>query len=159
MTVKKIKKPKKGAPTNSNLKRPKEFEVFAKWLAISPLLKLLSERELEKIGVDDSEELWLLKIKTQADFAKKFKIGPDTLSEWKSLRGLWELVDAFKKQWGKSKTPSILAGFYRKAVSEGDAARVKLWLQYFEDWIPEEKTKLGFGDERVESVEIKIRRK
>jgi hypothetical protein len=159
MTVKKIKKPKKGIPIKSDLKRKKEFEIFARWLAISPLLKFLTEKELAKIGVDDPEEMKLLKIKTQEEFAKKFKLNVDTLTDWKKKKNLWELVDELKKQWGKSKTPSVLTGFYRKAVSEGDAARVKLWLQYFEDWIPEEKTKLGFGDEKVESVEIKIKKK
>jgi hypothetical protein len=28
----------------------------------------------------------------------------------------------------------VLAGMYKKAVSEGNATEVKLWLQYFDDW-------------------------
>lgn len=154
---KKSKKDKKDTLINSNLKKKKEFETFAKWLAISPLWKLLNERELAKIGVDDPEELWLLKIKKQLDFAKKFDVGPDTLSEWKDRKELWDLVDKYKKQWGKSKTPSVLAGFFRKAAREGDAARVRLWLEYFEDF--SSKTKLGFEDDKIELVEIKIKRK
>ncbi len=115
----------------TTIHRKKEFEAFAKWLAISPLLRLLNEKELVKIGVDDPAELALLKIKTQIEFAEKFNIGPDRLSDWKERDEFWELVDIFEKKWGRNKTPSVLAGFYRKTLKEGDAPRVKLWLQYF----------------------------
>lgn len=116
------------------LRRYREFETYAKWFSLSPVLRLLSEDQLNKLGIDSPEELELLKIKNQREFARKFKIGEDVLSEWKQREDFWQLVDKLKKQWGKSKTPSVLVGFFKKAVSEADAARVKLWLEYFEDW-------------------------
>lgn len=125
----------------SKIIRKKEFDIFARWLAISPLLRLLNKDQIQKIGIDDPEELWLLRIKSQAEFAKTFNLCQDTLTDWKEKEELWELVDKYKKQWGKRKTSSILAEFYRKTISECDAARVKLWLQYFENWIPEENIK------------------
>jgi hypothetical protein len=28
----------------------------------------------------------------------------------------------------------VLAGMYKKAIRDGNATEVKLWLQYFDDW-------------------------
>ena len=141
--------------TVSDIKWPRElaqiFDLFAQWLALSPLLKQLNPMKLEKIGIDDPDELKLLSIRTQKAFAEEFKVDENTLTNWKKKEELWEAVARYMKKWGKSKTPSVLAGFYRKAVSEGDAPRVKLWLQYFEDL--EEKSKVKFeGASLIEMV-------
>ncbi len=143
------KKTKKSVPKESEIQRIKEFETFAEWLALSPLLKLLSEEQLTKIGVDDPREIELLKIKTQTEFAKKFKLSIDTLTDWKKRSELWELVDKYLEDWGAKKTPSVILGLYRKAVSEGDAPRVKLWLEYFKKFKETSKVehggKINFG--------------
>lgn len=143
--TKKLKKSKKNTPIDPKLKNPKIFEIFASWIAMSPLLRLLTDKELEKIGVDDPAEIKLLRIKTQKDFAKRFKIGADTLSEWKQRDEFWDLVNSFELSWGRQKTPSVLAGFYRKTVKDADAGRVKLWLQYFKKWVPKEKVDFDFS--------------
>lgn len=154
LMTKKKKKTKNNIPIKSDLKRPKEFELFANWMAMSPLLRLLSNEELKKIGVNDPEEMRLLEIKTQKDFAEKFDLGEDTLVDWKQRDDFWELVDNFELKWGRQKTPSVLAGFYRKAISEADAPRVKLWLQYFKRWQPMEKISFDFEKE-VKNVKEK----
>ncbi len=146
------KKRKKRNPRESEILRRREFELFAEWLALSPLLKLLHEDQLKGIGVDDPTEIELLKIKTQTDFANKFKLNIDTPTDWKKKDELWDLVDENQKQWGSRKTPSVLLGFYKKAVSESDAARVRLWLQYFKGWAEksriEHSGKIGLGMEQ-----------
>lgn len=118
---------------NAKVNRLGEFLLFAKWLAMSPIFRFLPEENLVRLGLDE-EELELLKIKSQTEFSQKFDIGQDRLSDWKKLDELWDLVDIFKKEWGRKKTPSVLAGFYKKTISEADAARVKLWLEYFENF-------------------------
>jgi hypothetical protein len=145
MNKKTISAPKKPTPMNSHLKHPQVFELFASWIAMSPLLRLLTDKELEKIGVDDPAELKLLQIRTHKEFAQRFKISVDTLIDWKKRDDFWDLVDGFELKWGWQKTPSVLAGFYRKTVSEADSGRVKLWLQYFKKWVPTEKVDFDFG--------------
>jgi hypothetical protein len=68
------------------------------------------------------------------DFAKKFKVRPETLCAWKKEPEFWEGIRDTLKLWGKDRIPDVLAGMYKKAVSEGNATEVKLWLQYFDDW-------------------------
>lgn len=119
---------------NQTFYKGKELDMFAKWLALSPILRLLSKETLEKMGIDDPEELELIKIKTRQELAKKLGVHRSTLYEWQNTEELWAKVNKYKKEWGKKKTPSVLLGFYRKAISEADAARVRLWLEFFEDW-------------------------
>jgi len=139
----------------SDIKRPRElaqtFDLFANWLALSPLFRLLTLAQLEKIGIDNPTELELLKIKTQKAFAKEFGVDEDTLTNWKKRDELWKLMTKYTKKWGRDKTPSALAGFYRKTVSEGDAARVKLWLRYFEGFEDTSKVKVE-GASLIEMV-------
>ncbi len=117
-----------------------EFELFARWTAISPLLKLISKGELEKNGITDPEELILLEIRDQNGFGAKFNVTPETLSRWKKREKFWELVKAYQKKWGRDKTPNVIAGLYREAVKHGNKDRnAQLWLQYMEDWAPKEE--------------------
>jgi len=71
---------------------------------------------------------------TDKDFAKKFKVNESTLVEWKKDGTFADSVMETIKMWGKDKTPDVLAGLYKKAAKDGNAAEVKLWIQYFEDW-------------------------
>jgi hypothetical protein len=68
------------------------------------------------------------------DFAKKFNVRPETLCAWKKDPEFWESIRDTLKLWGKDRIPDVLAGMYKKAISEGNATEVKLWLQYFDDW-------------------------
>lgn len=119
-----------------------EFELFAKWLAISPLLRQLGEGDLAKTGISDPEELELIKIKTAEQFAARFGVTDRTLRLWKKKKKFWDHYNKNMKAWGRQKTPSVLLGLYRAAVRDGDGAKVKLWLQFFEDWVPREENVL-----------------
>lgn len=71
---------------------------------------------------------------SDGEFAKKFKLNSCTLCEWKKDPEFWEAIRDTLKLWGKDRIPDVIAGMYKKAVSEGNATEVKLWLQYFDDW-------------------------
>lgn len=73
--------------------------------------------------------------KTQEEFAKEVGVNEDTLADWKKREGFWDRVIKETKHWGKDKTATVLLSLYQKAITEGDAARVKLWLQYINDWV------------------------
>ena len=76
--------------------------------------------------------------KTQQELSKKFGVGQDTLSEWKSRPGFWTSVKEKRRQWGQERTPDVIMALYKRIIRNGSAPEVKLWLQYFEDWF--EKT-------------------
>lgn len=136
-------------PIVSDIKQPRElaqiFDLFAQWLILSPLFRLMTPGQLEKFGIDDPAELELLKVKTQKEFAQRFTVSVDTLTNWKKREDFRELIVKYKKEWGRNKTPSVMAGFYRKTVSKADAHRVKLWYQLFEDFEEKSKVKIEGG--------------
>ena len=92
--------------------------------------------------------------KTQGEFAKEHKIGEDSISEMKKREGFWEEVKEKRKEWGKERTPDVILGLYKKAVKDGNAQEVKLWLQYFEGW--SEKQEIKHSGEITEKVEVSV---
>jgi hypothetical protein len=74
------------------------------------------------------------KPKTQQELAKKFRVGQDTLSEWKQRNDFWKNVAQKRRQWGQERTPDVIMALYNRILKTGSAQEVKLWLQYFEDW-------------------------
>ncbi len=73
--------------------------------------------------------------KTQEELAVEIGIDDDTFANWKRREGFWDRVLEETKHWGKDKTATVLLSLYQKAITDGDAARVKLWLQYINDWV------------------------
>lgn len=87
---------------------------------------------------------------TQKLLAEDLGVRPETLSDWKNDPNFYEDVRHEIERWAKEKTPNVVAGLYRKAVRDGDAAAVKLWYQIFEGF--SEKTKVE--NTNVERKEI-----
>lgn len=110
---------KKQTPNDSknieleNLRHFEEYSQFIAWMAMSSELR---------------------SPKTQGEFAKKFGVGPDTLSDWKKRPGFYESVKKKRKDWCKEKTPEVISSLYKKIQKTGSAQEVKLWFQLFEDW-------------------------
>ena len=92
------------------LRHPWEFSEFVRWTALPEPLR---------------------EPKTQKKLADVYGVGADVISDWKKRNGFWNEVRAHLKDFGKERTPDVLYGLFRKA-REGNAAEVKLWLQYFE---------------------------
>jgi hypothetical protein len=84
----------------------------------------------------------LRKSKTQTEFAEEIGVGQDTLSLWKDRSGFWDRVDKENRHWGREKTATILLSLYQKAITDGDAPRIKLWLQYINEWVEKQDVKV-----------------
>jgi hypothetical protein len=74
----------------------------------------------------------IFEVKTQKEFGEKYGVCENMLGIWKNKEEFRELVVRLRENWGKEKTSDILGGLYKKAVRDGNASEVKLWLQYFE---------------------------
>lgn len=83
----------------------------------------------------------LRNLKTQRDLAKELQVHEVTLSVWKSVEGFRDDVRRKIKEWAGDDTPNVIRGLRRKAIQDGTAAEVKLWLQWVDDWVPKEETK------------------
>lgn len=115
----KIVKQKTGRPKRLHgLKKPEVYEEFARWCALpSPL------REP----------------KTQTEFAEKWGVAPLTLILWKKKQDWWETMLAKRAEWARDKTSDVIHGLYKTASTRGQAAEVKLWLQFVEGWTEKEQ--------------------
>jgi hypothetical protein len=105
-------------PINSNNSQVKlrhnfEYHKFILWIALP--------KELRKPN-------------TQVELSKHFRVGQDTLSEWKKRTGFWEEVAKQRKEWSKEKTSDIIYALYKRIIETGNAAEVKLWFQLIENW-------------------------
>lgn len=106
--------------TLKGLRHPLEYNSFVIWTATpEPLREPQTQREL----------------------ASTFGVGEDTLSEWKQRNGFWDAVHRELRMWSKSKTPNIIHALYKKAQN-GNAAEVKLWLQYVEGFSEKSTTEI-----------------
>lgn len=92
----------------------------------------------EEMGVEDPLILELIGIRTQAAFAERFGVAPNTLSEWNRTKRMQESLSDMRS-WGRSMSKNVVMSLYRKALKYGDSFEVKLWLQVMENW--EEKTR------------------
>jgi len=119
MKIKNINNYKKNSPNNSKnigiegLRHQAEYLDFIIWIATPNSLRVP---------------------KTQQELAKKFGVGQDTLSEWKTRHDFWIKVKEKRKEWGRERTPDVILALYNRIIKTGGAQEVKLWLQYFEDW-------------------------
>ena len=119
-------------------KKPKEFRLFFIWRTLPAVFFGKSDKELKKLGIVDPIVVDLLKIRTQKEFAKQFKVREATLTEWKDKikeNGLEE--DTFT--FFKSLTKNVYAAFYNATIDNADAARVRLWLEEFANKKPEDQ--------------------
>lgn len=111
------KTPKKNGKERS-LKHPLEYERFITWCALPEPFR---------------------EPKDHQQLAGVLGVHIDTLTDWKKREGFWDEVHNLSKKWGREKTPNAMAAFYRELVRVGDAARMELWLRWFEGYVPKER--------------------
>lgn len=112
-------------PKDKALSKPQIYKEFVIWMALPEPLRAL---------------------KTQGEFAKKFGVSPDTLSDWKKRDGFWGEVEEEWRHWGKVKTSNVIARFYTKVMGPlSKTSDFKLWLQYFLDWSEKFEGKIDHG--------------
>jgi len=93
-----------------------EYFKFIQWFALP-----MNERE-EIYGC-----------KTQAQFAMKYDVHPDTLSDWKKRDDFDKRIQKIRDDWGREHTGSVFAG-WRNSCVKGNPYSIELWLSYFLGW-------------------------
>lgn len=91
--------------------------------------------------------------RTQKELAAKFNLSEWTLSQWKLRDGFWIEVGKLRKEWGKDKTPEVLAGLLEKAKA-GDASAARLWLEFVENHTTRNKADISIAPQIFISEEI-----
>jgi len=95
-----------------------EYKQFIEWMATPPALRAM---------------------KDQRQLALHLGVHESTLSDWKRLDDFWKNVDSLMNAWGRSRTIEVINAFYKKIINNPTASDIKLWLQYFEGFKPNQK--------------------
>lgn len=110
-----------------------EFRLYVLW---KNLPREISQGMWEKLGVSDDEILKLAGIKSQRDFAARFDLSEDTLTDWnKAIREGnidKDLLLLDWRYWAKQSTNAVVASLLRNIIKQGDAARFTAWMKYVE---------------------------
>ena len=113
--------------------KTQEFEAYAMWKALPAFLRGQPRQVLEKLGVDEDITLSLLEIRSQTEFAKRFKIKDlTTLSEWNKILEEEGLIPHMHA-WARKLTPNVIWALYKTASKHGKAADVKAWMEVVEN--------------------------
>lgn len=149
MVKKKIKKIIVKKRENTDIaKRPKasskekEFKTFMIWLTLPSVFLGKPDNVLEQLGINDEEAKALMKIKNMSQFAEKYKVRNTTLTDWKKKITNEEMIDN-SKDFFKRLSKNIYASFYRATLKHGDAQRVRLWEEMFNEKKPEGSSELS----------------
>jgi len=134
-------KNKDGKPRNERINKEQVFNVYVVWKSLPARWGSEGERGLDLLGITKDESVrGLLPIRTQTEFAGKFKVNKDTLTIWnKKIEDDKSLYDE-RKKWGQKIMGNVIGAVYRKCLVEGDANRAKFLAQYFGEYI--EKTEI-----------------
>ena len=139
-----------------SMHRKDDFELYALWRSIPGTLKRQPAEVISKMGIEDPTILELLKLQSQNDFAREFKIRPYTLSLWnKKING--SIIFDKMKAWCQQLTPSVMVALYKRTQKDGDPSAVKVWLKGVNDWVEKSETEVT-GKVEVTGVEIKLRK-
>jgi len=104
-----VKNYKPNMPNIDTIRKKIEFKEFIDWMALpTKERKPSSHKELaEELNVDNG-----------------------TLSDWKNYEGFWEKVREERMKWVKDKTSNVLLALYKKILKSGNAAEVRVFLEY-----------------------------
>lgn len=118
-----------------------EFQAYIIWKSLPAILRSQGMSTMNKFGIDDELSMSLLEIKTQTEFAKRFKIKIGTCTEWNKILIDENLIYGSIKRWAKMITPNVIMALGKTAMKTGKAPEVMAWLKLVEEW--EEKSKMG----------------
>lgn len=128
--------PKKSEPeVVFNPYKGQEYRLFLIWRSLPMEIKKGGRPYLEAAGIDDEDLLALSDCRTQSQFAEKFGLSIDTLTDWKrkAVPPEYEAIDW--RTWAKQLTTSVVALLFEGIQKDKDAPRIKLWLQAVDGYV------------------------
>ena len=137
-------------------KKP-EFQAYIIWKSLPAMLRGMDVTKLNEVGISDDLSISMLEIKTQTEFAKKFKIKRQTCSEWNNILVDDNLIHDNILRWAKMITPNVIMALGRTAVRTGKAQEVMAWEKLIEDYTDKSETIHGFTKEALQNIQSGVR--
>lgn len=110
-----------------------EFQAYIIWKSLPAMLRGEKRATLDKFGIDDELSIKMLEIKSQTEFAEKFKIKRATCSEWNKILVDDNLIYDSIRNWAKMITPNVIMALGKTAMRTGKAPEVMAWGKIIED--------------------------
>lgn len=137
-------------------KKP-EFQAYIVWKSLPAMLRGMDVERLNKLGINDELSLEMLSIKTQTQFAERFKVKIDTCSAWNRILVDDNLIHDNILRWAKQITPNVIMALGRTAVRTGNAQEVMAWEKLIEDYTDKTETIHGFTKEALQDIQSGVR--
>lgn len=126
--------------------KPKEYKIYQLWRNLPPILR---DPKIWEGEANNEILLELSHIKNHKQFSEKFGVHIDTLTDWKQ-RPVPPEYQTDYKDWAKELNANVMAILYKYIREEGDAARIKLWLQTNDQLV--EKHEHNIGAELLQNI-------
>jgi hypothetical protein len=119
-----------------------EYRAYLIWKNMPMKWLGMGRDYLENMGIRDEAILQLSGIQTQKDFAEQYDLNEDTLVKWNKAKPPVEFQDIDWRKWAMPLTKNVVATLYDRITGsekgDGDAARIKLWLQAVDGYVEEQ---------------------
>lgn len=132
--------------------KEREYRLFLLWCSMPVKMLKLGDSYLKKFGIEDPDIKELVGIKYRIDFAKKFGVSIDTLTDWGQKPVPAEYKDIDWRIWAKQLTRNVIGYLYEGIEREKDAARIKLWLQAVDNYVEETKVTQDASKETMAGI-------
>lgn len=129
-----------------------EYRLFLIWRSLPMEIKKGGRPYLEAAGIDDDDLMALAECRTQSQFAEKFGLSIDTLTDWKNKPVPPEFEAIDWRTWAKQLTTSVVALLFEGIQKDKDAARIKLWLQAVDGYVEESNINSNVSVETLNGV-------
>jgi hypothetical protein len=114
-----------------------EYRLFLIWRSLPVTLRGISEEDAENRGVKDPEIIELIQLRTLGDFAERFGISRDTLTDWKNKPVPDEFVMIDWRYWAREFTPEVVHHLLEGIREKKKADAIKLWFQTVDGFVEE----------------------
>ena len=114
-----------------------EYRLFLIWRSLPVTLRGISSEQAEERGIKDPEIMELIQLKTQGDFAERFQISMNTLTDWKNkpVPDEFQMIDW--RYWAREFTPEVVHHLLEGIREKKKADAIKLWFQTVDGFVEE----------------------
>lgn len=144
--------------------KKEEFEAFVLWCSIPVFLKRPPRdkktghtpevREFcESLGIEDERVFELAELKNQNEFAARFDLSIDTLTDWKKLILERDLLGDLQT-WAKPLSRNVLMSLYNNTLRGGLPEHYALWFKLAAGW--SDKLNVDIRKRVIKTVRVEI---
>jgi hypothetical protein len=132
--------------------KEEEYELFLIWRTMSRPMKELGIPYLDQLGINDEKIRELAGIRNQNEFAAKYNLSIDTLTDWKKHPVPERYADIHPKKWLKETVPEIYRLLFTGFNERKDPATGKLLLEASDEYIQKSEIKVDGTQELFEGL-------